>query len=106
MSNQNKEVYKKISPLTEKIARAIVARHMPTTTLVETKPLTGGLFNTTNLLELSDGRKIVLRISPDDAKLFSYEKHLMLAEKWVPELCEIQEIPVPEVIVVDDTDSQ
>ena len=98
-----KEAYKKIYPLTKQILHVIVAKHMFPATLIESKPLTGGLFNITNLLELSDDRKVVLRISPDDSKLFSYERHLMLAEKWASELCDKQEIPVPKVIAVDDS---
>lgn len=89
--------------MTEDVLRSIVSRHLYPLTLAGSKPLTGGLFNTSMLLILSDGNKVVLRISPNPEKLFSYERYLMPAEELAGKLCEKACVPLPKIIAVDDS---
>lgn len=85
------------------IIKCIVKKHLPDVGLISCYPLSGGLFNTTYLLVLSDAGKAVLRIAPNKALLFQYEQYLMQAEKMAYDLCHQQLLPVPNVIYVDDS---
>lgn len=93
----------KFAQMTEDVLKSIIARHFYPLVLAGSKPLTGGLFNTSRLLILSDGSRVVLRISPDSERLFSYERYLMPAGKLAGELCERAGVPLPKIIVVDDS---
>ncbi|PKM63655.1 MAG: aminoglycoside phosphotransferase [Firmicutes bacterium HGW-Firmicutes-20] len=66
--------------------------------------LTDGYFNNSYLIQLSSGKKVVLKISPkDDVKVLRYEKNLMKAEVSVLNLiAEKGDVPVPKVLFYDD----
>jgi aminoglycoside phosphotransferase (APT) family kinase protein len=66
--------------------------------------LTDGYFNNSYLIQLSDGKKVVLKISPrDDVKVLQYERNLMKTEVFVLKLIgEKGGVPVPIVLFYDD----
>ncbi|MBQ8893546.1 MAG: GNAT family N-acetyltransferase [Clostridia bacterium] len=71
------------------------------TTHFSARLLTGGLFNTTYLVELPLG-KAVLRVGPVNRQLLMpFEHHLMEAESRVYRLCAAHGIPASEVLAVD-----
>lgn len=90
-------LYQELTPAElDRILRAALgepARH--------TRLLTGGLFNTTYLVETAAG-KAVLRVGPvNHHLLMPFEHHLMQAEARVYELCAAHGVPASAVIAVD-----
>lgn len=66
--------------------------------------MSGGLFNTTYLVETSDFVKAVLRVGPVNRHLLMpFEHRLMDAEKEVYRLCAENGIPVSEILALDTT---
>lgn len=65
--------------------------------------LSGGVFNSSFLVSVDGGRKFVIRVAPDQEKLYPYERFLMHAEQLVYELCAKNSIAAPKVIAVDDS---
>lgn len=64
--------------------------------------LKGGLFNTTYLITLISGQKLVLRVGPINRHLLiPFENNLMQAEKYFYNLCKQENLPVSNVIVCD-----
>lgn len=90
-----------VDSVAEKSIAPIFQRAFPCCTLTDATRLSGGLFNATWRVSLSDGEKYILRVAPEQEHLFSYETHLMMAEQWAYSLCRAQEIPVPDVLLVD-----
>lgn len=83
--------------------RQIVRRHFPGEELAKAALITGGLFNTTYRLDLSDGGQYVLRLGPVNRRLLMpFEHGMMAAEAYAYDLCRPAGIPVPEVIAVSD----
>ena len=66
--------------------------------------LTGGLFNTTYLVETEDAGDVILRLGPVNRHLLlPYELHLMEAEVEVDRLCARHGVPASEVLACDLT---
>ena len=66
--------------------------------------LTGGLFNTTYLVETEAYEKVVLRLGPVNRHLLMpFEHRLMEAEEYVYSLCAKQGVPVSEILAIDVT---
>lgn len=64
--------------------------------------LTGGLFNTTYLVETASYEKVVLRVGPVNRHLLMpFEHHLMEAEKQVYALCAQYQVPTSEILAAD-----
>lgn len=64
--------------------------------------LTGGLFNTTYLIETLKYGKTVLRVGPVNGHLLMpFEHHLMEAEEYVYTLCSAYKVPVSEILATD-----
>lgn len=84
-----------------KTLRLLAARHFSDTDLERAELLKGGMFNTTYRLDLSDGRKYVLRLGPVNRHLLlPFEHGMMAAEAYVYELCAKAGICVPKVEAV------
>lgn len=84
----------------------LVRQHFGTRpTLKASEELKEGYFNTAYLLQLSDGRKCVLKIAPpDEVRTLTYEKNIMKTEVEVINLARTQtEMPVPEIYCYDST---
>jgi len=72
--------------------------------ILRSELLEGGMFNTTYLITLADGEKIVLRAGPVNRHLLiPFEENLMNAERHVYERCRAVGVPVPEVLACDTT---
>ncbi len=73
--------------------------------ITSAKELSDGCFNAVYLVELMDGRKTVLKISPPhDALIQIYEKDLMYAEVEAIRLtAEQTDVPVPQIYYYDRT---
>lgn len=72
------------------------------TEIISAHLLTGGLFNTTYLVETSKYGKTVLRVGPVNRHLLMpFEHHLMEAEEYVYSLCSAHYVPTSEVLVTD-----
>ncbi len=70
--------------------------------LISAHPLTGGLFNTTYLVETEEYGKTILRAGPVNRHLLMpFEHHLMEAEETVYSLCGAQGIPTSEIMIAD-----
>lgn len=68
--------------------------------------LTGGLFNTTYLVDTADQGRTVLRVGPVNRHLLMpFEHRLMEAETQVYALCEQAGIPVSQVLALDTSKS-
>lgn len=79
--------------------RHLVGRHFGPTALARASLLEGGLFNTTYLLTLADGRRYVLRLGPVNRQLLlPFEHGMMAAEAHVYALCAQAGVPVPRVV--------
>lgn len=64
--------------------------------------LTGGLFNTTYLLEMQNGTRYVLRVGPVNRHLIMpFEQQLMAAEEWFCRLCAEKQVPMSTIVVCD-----
>ena len=93
-------------PLSAAQVENIVARHFNSgVRLAAYQELREGFFNTAALLELSDGRKLVLKAAPPlDVRVMRYEKNLMKAEVESMRLVRQKtNVPVPEILVYDTT---
>ena len=85
-----------LEPSREELA-SVVRYHFGTASFTFT-PKAGGMFNTTGLLELSDGRRCILRCAPvQRALLLPFEANLMQSEVEFYRLCGEAGIPVPRV---------
>ncbi|MBO5069290.1 MAG: phosphotransferase [Roseburia sp.] len=74
----------------------------PHTKVESYRLLTGGLFNTTYLVDTTEHGRIVLRIGPVNRHLLMpFEHRLMEAEQQVYALCSKRGIPVSEVLALD-----
>lgn len=76
--------------------------------VAESKLLTGGMFNTTYFVKLESGKKAVLRLGPIERhRLLGYERNLMVAEKQVYDLIELNQldVPHPKTIKLDTSNS-
>ena len=74
------------------------------TGVVSYRLLSGGLFNTTYLLETEDCGKVVLRAGPVNRHLLMpFEHHLMEAEAQVYALLGARGIPASELLAMDDS---
>ncbi len=91
-------------PITTAQVERIVAGHFgPGVRLTSFEELKDGFFNTAACLELSDGRKMVLKAAPpDDVTVMRYEKNIMRAEVGSMRLVhQCTSVPAPEVLVYD-----
>jgi len=100
--NTNSSLYKE---LTHDEIRTIVNVNFKTDVLQEASLLEGGLFNTTyKICYGNDIRQAVLRCGPVNRHLLmAFEEHLMQAERYVYELCEINKVPCSNVLVCDSS---
>lgn len=74
------------------------------TDVVSARLLSGGLFNTTYLVQTRDCGDAVLRVGPVNRQLLMpFEHRLMQAEARVYALCAARGLPVSEVLAVDTT---
>ncbi len=88
--------------LTAEELQSVVQKHFAPRGIASSKLLSGGLFNTTYFVELTDGLKMVLRLGPVNRHLLMlFEENMMAAEAHVYDLCRAEGIPVSEVLVVD-----
>lgn len=72
------------------------------TKIQNAKLLTGGLFNTTYLVDTADCGRVVLRVGPVNRHLLMpFEYDLMESEEHVYALCHEKGIPVSEVLAMD-----
>ncbi|WP_379153009.1 phosphotransferase family protein [Paenibacillus sp. sgz5001063] len=73
--------------------------------LISSKELTGGFFNTAYDLELSDGKSVILKVAPaEETATLSYEKDIMRAEVKALRLVLARGgIPVPAVYGFDES---
>ncbi len=67
------------------------------------KELNDGFYNISYLVELTDGREMVLKVAPPgDVDILTYEKDIMAAEVTFYKLChEDADIPVPSILFED-----
>ena len=87
--------------LTERELFTVISESLHTE-IVDFRLLTGGLFNTTYLVETSDFGAVVLRVGPVNRHLLvPFEHELMTAEAKAYELCRAENIPVSEIIALD-----
>jgi aminoglycoside phosphotransferase (APT) family kinase protein len=71
--------------------------------LLEHVELTDGMFNAAYRLTTDDGRVVVLKAAPPaDVPLLTYERDLMRTEALAFELMAAQDLPVPDVLHVED----
>lgn len=100
--NTNSSLYKE---LTDDEIKTIVSVNFNTDVLQEARLLEGGRFNTTyRICYGDDRRRAVLRCGPVNRHLLmEFEKHLMQAEKYVYDLCEINNVPCSNVLVCDSS---
>ena len=92
MPNRNSRLFRE---LTRDELAVVVRRHFGTTDFTA-RLMDGGLFNTTYLLSLSDGRRYVLRVGPVNRQLLlPFEARLFESETAVYRLCHERRIPVP-----------
>ena len=95
MPNRNSRLFRE---LTRGELAAAVRRHFGAVDFTACL-MDGGLFNTTYLLSLSDGRRYVLRSGPVNRQLLlPFELRLFLSETAVYKLCHERGIPVPNVV--------
>ena len=74
------------------------------TGITASKLLTGGLFNTTYLVDTADCGRVVLRVGPVNRHLLMpFEHELMEAEEHAYARCRERGIPVSEVLAMDTT---
>ncbi|OKP95945.1 phosphotransferase family protein [Paenibacillus sp. P46E] len=75
------------------------------TSIISSKELTGGFFNTAYDLELSDGRSVILKVAPsEETATLSYEKDIMRAEVEALRLVlAAGSVPVPAVYGFDES---
>ena len=72
------------------------------TSIDSARLLTGGLFNTTYLVDTTDGNRVVLRAGPVNRHLLMpFEHRLMETEEHVYRLCSAQQSPVSQVLAID-----
>lgn len=91
-------LYRELTPqeLSSVIASAL------DTEILSSRLLTGGLFNTTYLVDTSSCGRVVARIGPVNRHLLMpFEHRLMEAENEVYALCEKQGVPVSQVLALD-----
>ena len=87
--------------VTEKELREIIEGSL-NTDVASWEHLTGGMFNTTYLVDTADCGKVVLRVGPVNRHLLMpFENDLMESEKEVYRLCRARKIPVSEVLACD-----
>lgn len=86
-----------------KLIKVIIQKQFGSLSLLSVKRLSGGIYNSSYLLSMANHQKYVLRISPKLNRMFSYDKHLMSAEARATKLCSLQGIPVPQIVVVDES---
>lgn len=87
--------------LTDNELNFLVSKSLKTE-IVSAQLLTGGLFNTTYLVETAKYGKTVLRVGPVNRHLLMpFEHHLMEAEEYVYSLCSAYEVPASEILVTD-----
>lgn len=99
--NSSSRLYREINL---KEIHTIQSKHFGSQRILSAKPLTGGLFNTTYLLELSDSTAVVLRLGPVNKHLLlPFEHHLMAASAWGAELFHQHGVPTAKVITYDET---
>ena len=95
MPNRNSRLFRE---LTRGELAAAVRRHFGAVDFTA-RLMDGGLFNTTYLLSLSDGRRYVLRSGPVNRQLLlPFELRLFQSETAVYKLCHERGIPVPNVV--------
>lgn len=95
MPNRNSRLFRE---LTRGEVASVVRRHFGAVDFTACL-MDGGLFNTTYLLSLSDGRRYVLRSGPVNRQLLlPFELRLFLSETAVYKLCHERGIPVPNVV--------
>ena len=104
MANSNSHLFQ---TLTDDKLRTLIATHTGCE-LTEYFIKSGGLFNTTYQISLSDGRKMILRVGPVHPELLMYyEKDMMEAETFIFHAMEDAGIPCSHVVatgVADDRD--
>lgn len=93
----------KISLPVEQVERIVTAHFGEQVNLVAFEELKEGFFNAAGLLELSDGRKMVIKAAPPvQLRVMRYEHNLMKAEVESMRLVRQQtSVPVPEILVYD-----
>ncbi|GGR23363.1 phosphotransferase family protein [Deinococcus ruber] len=69
------------------------------------RELKDGWFNAAYLVQLADGREVVLKIAPSPGSdVMQYERHIMSTEVWAMRLVrQNPAIPVPEILFYDQT---
>lgn len=91
--------------LTEGELRKLVTAALKTE-FISARLLTGGLFNTTYLVETVQFGKTVLRVGPINRHLLMpFEHYLMEAEAHVYDLCAKQGVPTSEILITDTSKS-
>ncbi|ASA21151.1 phosphotransferase family protein [Paenibacillus donghaensis] len=94
------------SKLTEQQLVILTAAALgPEIGIINSRELTGGMFNAAYELELSDGRAVILKIAPPSGvELLTYEHNIMQAEVAALRLVHAAgKVPVPEVYAYDDS---
>ena len=87
--------------LTQSEQEKVIAAAL-STTILRSRLLTGGLFNTTYLVETADFGKVVLRVGPINTHLLlPFERNLMEAECHIYDLFKKEGIPASEVLAQD-----
>lgn len=87
--------------LTEKELSDIITSALHTEAL-SARLLTGGMFNTTYLVETGEYGNVVLRAGPVNRHLLMpFEHHLMEAEEQVYALCAEYGVPASEILAAD-----
>ena len=87
--------------LTDNELNKLVSKSLQTK-MTSAQLLTGGLFNTTYLIETVKYGKTVLRIGPVNRHLLMpFEHHLMEAEEYVYALCSRHGVPASHILAMD-----
>lgn len=89
----------------EKQSMLVEAAFGSQVSIIQSTELTGGYFNAAYDLLLSDGRAMILKVSPvDESEILSYEQGIMATEVAAMRLMKAKgSVPVPEVYAYDNS---
>lgn len=91
-------------PVARETAQLIAAAHLDERAAIQQyTELSDGMYNAAYLIELTDGRRAVLKVAPPEhVRVLRYEKNILRAEVEVLRLVGAQtEVPVPAVLAYD-----
>ncbi len=91
-------------PVARETAQHIAAAHLDERAAIQQyTELSDGMYNAAYLIELTDGRRAVLKVAPPEhVRVLRYEKNILRAEVEVLRLVGAQtEVPVPAVLAYD-----